>query len=83
MNHTFESKVKGVSRNLSWLERQTGLKDEVKRLDRRHHIDAGHTRHKIGSNSLYGDMPDMLQGLHTGTNGKKIFEMFGIFQIFS
>ena len=36
--------------------------------DRRHHIDAGHTRHKIGSNSLYGDLPDMRQGLQAVGN---------------
>ena len=39
--------------------------------DRRHLSDAGHTRHKVCSNSLYGDLPDMMQGLHTSTNGKE------------
>ena len=32
--------------------------------DRRHLSDAGHTRHKVCSDSLYGDLPDMMQGVH-------------------
>ena len=39
--------------------------------DQRHRIGAGPTKHEVGNNSLYGDLPDIRQGLHTTTNGKE------------
>ena len=31
--------------------------------DQRHRIGAGPTKHEVGNNSLYGDLPDIRQGL--------------------